>query len=123
MTASNRKPVCFITGCSTGFGRRPDEIRKIVDDYRYATLNARDAGFDGVELHAANSYLLDQFLRDRTNVRTDQYGGPVGNRLRIVLEIVDAITDAWSADRIGIRLSPVTHAAGDTPLDSAPQAT
>ncbi|WP_176053381.1 alkene reductase [Paraburkholderia caribensis] len=99
------------------------EIRQIVDDYRRATLNAREAGFDGVELHAANSYLLDQFLRDSTNVRDDQYGGSVQNRIRVVLEIIDAMTDTWSADRIGLRLSPVTHAAGETPLDSDPQTT
>lgn len=99
------------------------EIDGIVNDYRRAALNAKAAGFDGVEIHAANSYLLDQFLRDSTNVRTDRYGGTVENRIRLTLEVVDAVIGDWSADRTGIRLSPITVSAGETPYDSNPTQT
>lgn len=95
-----------------------DEIAGIIDQYRHATRNARAAGFDGVEIHAANGYLLDQFLRDSTNRRTDRYGGSVENRTRLVLEVVEAVVQEWSASRVGIRLSPVSEQLGDTPLDS-----
>lgn len=95
-----------------------DEIAGIIDQYRHATLNARAAGFDGVEIHAANGYLLDQFLRDSTNQRTDRYGGSIANRTRLVLEVVEAVAQEWSASRVGIRLSPVSEQLGDTPLDS-----
>ena len=95
-----------------------DEIAGIVDQYRHATRNARAAGFDGVEIHAANGYLLDQFLRDSTNQRTDRYGGSIENRTRLVLEVVEAVAQEWSAGRVGIRLSPVSEQLGDTPLDS-----
>jgi N-ethylmaleimide reductase len=86
-----------------------DEIPGIVAQFRQATLNARDAGFDGVEIHSANGYLIDQFLQDSTNRRTDRYGGPVENRARLLMEIVDAVAGAWSADRVGVRLSPWGH--------------
>ncbi|MDT8372300.1 MAG: alkene reductase [Gammaproteobacteria bacterium] len=82
------------------------EISGIVDQYRQAALNAKQAGFDGVEIHAANGYLLEQFLKDGTNKRTDRYGGSVENRVRIVLEVTQAVTDVWGGDRVGIRLSP-----------------
>lgn len=82
------------------------EIPAIVDQFRRAALNAREAGFDGVELHSANGYLLDQFLQDGVNRRTDAYGGPIENRARLLFEVVDAVAAAWSADRIGVRLSP-----------------
>ncbi|MBE0439928.1 MAG: alkene reductase [Gammaproteobacteria bacterium] len=82
------------------------EISGIVDQYRQAALNAKQAGFDGVEIHAANGYLLEQFLKDGTNKRTDRYGGSVENRVRIVLEVTQAVTDVWGSDRVGIRLSP-----------------
>jgi N-ethylmaleimide reductase len=82
------------------------EIARIVQDYAAATARARAAGFDGVELHAANGYLIDQFLRDGSNQRGDRYGGSVGNRARFLLEVVDACAGAWSADRVGVRLSP-----------------
>ncbi|HQT79038.1 MAG: alkene reductase [Rhodospirillales bacterium 20-64-7] len=95
-----------------------DEIPAIVEDYRKATLNAREAGFDGVEIHAANNYLLDQFVRDSLNKRTDRYGGSVANRLRFPLEVARAVVGAWSPDRVGIRLSPVTEMPGNTPRDS-----
>jgi N-ethylmaleimide reductase len=85
-----------------------DEIPGIVADYARAARNAIAAGFDGVEIHGANGYLLDQFLRDGTNHRTDQYGGSVENRLRFPLLVVDAVVAAVGAERVGIRLSPVT---------------
>ncbi|MGC1303543.1 MAG: alkene reductase [Caulobacteraceae bacterium] len=85
-----------------------DEIAGVVDQYRHATECARRAGFDGVEIHAANGYLIDQFLRDKTNLRTDAYGGSVENRTRFLKEVVDAVVGAWSADRVGIRFSPLS---------------
>ncbi len=84
-----------------------EEIPGIVDDFRQAVGNARDAGFDLVELHSAHGYLLHQFLSPSANQRTDQYGGSVENRARLVLEVVDAVSKEWSADRIGIRVSPI----------------
>jgi N-ethylmaleimide reductase len=83
-----------------------EEITALLKDYQLAAQNAKDAGFDGVEIHAANGYLLDQFLHDQTNQRTDQYGGPIENRLRILGEVIDAVAKVFPADRIGIRLSP-----------------
>ena len=84
-----------------------EEIPGIIEQYRVAAQNAREAGFDGVEIHAANGYLLDQFLRDGTNHRTDAYGGSVENRARLLLEVTHAVTDVWDADRVGVRISPV----------------
>jgi N-ethylmaleimide reductase len=83
-----------------------DEIRATLRDYATATKNAREAGFDGVEIHAANGYLIDQFLRDSANQRTDEYGGTIANRTRFMLEVVEAVVAAWSPDQVGIRLSP-----------------
>jgi N-ethylmaleimide reductase len=83
-----------------------DEIPGIIDDYRQAAKNALAAGFDGVEIHGANGYLLDQFLRDGTNQRTDQYGGSLENRARLLLEVTNAVVEVWGAGRVGIRLSP-----------------
>ncbi|WP_374381182.1 alkene reductase [Dongia sp.] len=100
-----------------------DEIPGIVADYAHAARLAKEAGFDGVEVHAANSYLLDQFIRDSTNHRTDRYGGSVANRTRLPIEVVTAVAKVWGADRVGVRLSPMTRAVGDTSLDSNPQAT
>ncbi|WP_431101377.1 alkene reductase [Roseateles noduli] len=99
------------------------ELPGLVEDYRRAAVNAKLAGFDGVEIHAANGYLLEQFLRDSTNRRTDQYGGSIENRARFVLEVVDAVTEVWGADRVGLRLSPLSTAIGDTPIDSTPAET
>jgi N-ethylmaleimide reductase len=95
------------------------EIPGIVDDFRRAARNAMDAGFDGVEVHAANGYLIDQFLRDGSNHRSDEYGGSVENRTRLLVEVVDAVAGEIGADRTGARLSPVTP-AGDM-RDSNPQ--
>ena len=80
------------------------EIAGIVADYAHAAQCAKDAGFDGVEIHSANGYLLQQFLSDKTNKRTDQYGGSIENRTRIVVEVVAAVTKVWGGDRVGIRL-------------------
>jgi len=99
------------------------EIPGIISDYARAAECAKKAGFDGVEIHAANAYLLDQFIRDSTNHRTDQYGGPIANRIRLTLEVAEAVTAVWGGDRTGIRLSPLTPQVGNTPLDSDPAAT
>ncbi len=82
------------------------EIPGIVEQYRQGAANALAAGFDGVEIHAANGYLIDQFLRDGTNQRTDKYGGSVENRTRLLLEVTEAVTSVWDANRVGVRLSP-----------------
>ncbi|MEA2987789.1 MAG: N-ethylmaleimide reductase [Alphaproteobacteria bacterium] len=82
------------------------EIAGIVDQFRKAAENAKAAGFDGVELHGANGYLLDQFLRDGSNKRTDAYGGSIQNRARLPLEVANAVIDVWGADRVGYKLSP-----------------
>jgi N-ethylmaleimide reductase len=83
-----------------------EELADIRAQYRRAAENARAAGFDGVEVHNANGYLLDQFLRDGSNQRTDAYGGPIENRMRFPLEVLEAVLGVWPADRVGIRLSP-----------------
>ncbi len=83
-----------------------NEIPLVVEDYRRAAVRAKDAGFDGVEIHAANGYLIDQFLESKTNKRTDQYGGSLENRYRFLKEIVEAILTVWPANRVGVRLSP-----------------
>ena len=82
------------------------EIQAIVDTYRAGAKNAKTAGFDGVEVHGANGYLIDQFLRDGTNQRTDEYGGSVENRARFLLEVTQAAIEVWGEDRVGVRLSP-----------------
>ncbi len=83
-----------------------DEITGIVAQYKHAAEMAKQAGFDGVEVHAANGYLIDQFLRDATNLRTDQYGGSVENRMRLLNEVLDAVCEIWPSRRVGLRLSP-----------------
>jgi N-ethylmaleimide reductase len=94
-----------------------EEIASTIEDYRIAARNAIEAGFDGVEIHAANGYLLDQFLRDTTNTRTDTYGGPISNRTRLLREVIAAVTTEIGADRTGIRLSPWSN-ANDVGIDS-----
>ncbi|MGB7417042.1 MAG: alkene reductase [Thermosynechococcaceae cyanobacterium] len=98
-----------------------NEIRGIVEQYAEATRKAQAAGFDGVEIHAANGYLIDQFLRDGTNQRTDAYGGSIANRVRFLVEVTEGVVNAWSADRVGVRLSP-TNPYNDM-RDSDPIAT
>ena len=82
------------------------ELPGIVDQYRKAAINAKEAGFDGVEVHAANGYLIDQFLRDGTNQRDDNYGGSLENRVRLLVEVVDAVAEVWDTSQIGVRISP-----------------
>jgi N-ethylmaleimide reductase len=82
------------------------EIPGVIDAYRQAARNALKAGFDGVEIHGANGYLIEQFMQSHTNLRTDQYGGPIANRVRFLMEITQAVIDVWGADRVGVRLSP-----------------
>ncbi|MCU0942129.1 MAG: alkene reductase [Hydrogenophaga sp.] len=96
------------------------ELPGIVDDYRRAALAAIEAGFDGVEIHAANGYLLDQFLKTGANHRTDAYGGSIANRARLLMEVVHAVTAAIGAGRTGIRLSPVTPANDIVDADPQP---
>ena len=83
-----------------------DEIKAIIEDYKNACENARKAGFDGVEVHGANGYLLDQFLQDGSNHRVDEYGGSIENRAKLLLEVVDVAIKVWGKDRVGVRLSP-----------------
>lgn len=85
---------------------KTDEIPGIVEAYRQGAENAKKAGFDGVEIHGANGYLLDQFLQDGTNKRTDQYGGSLENRARLALEVTDAVISVWGADRVGYHIAP-----------------
>ncbi len=80
-----------------------EEIPAIVEQYRQGAKNALEAGFNGVEIHSANGYLLDQFLHDGSNQRTDQYGGSIKNRARFLMEVVEAITSIWDADKVGVR--------------------
>jgi 2,4-dienoyl-CoA reductase-like NADH-dependent reductase (Old Yellow Enzyme family) len=97
------------------------EIPGIIEAYRKGAENAQAAGFDGVELHGANGYLLDQFLQDRSNHRTDEYGGPVENRARLMLEVTDAVVSVWGPGRVGMHLAPRGDAHGIG--DSDPSAT
>ncbi|NTV71622.1 MAG: alkene reductase [Azonexaceae bacterium] len=105
---------------STPRALRDDEIPGLIEDYRRAAGNAIEAGFDGVEIHAANTYLIEQFLRDSVNDRSGPYGGSIANRARLLLEVVEAVTKEIGAGRTGIRLSPMTTFTA--PLDSDPQA-
>ncbi|WP_426036687.1 alkene reductase [Brevundimonas sp. DC300-4] len=96
-----------------------DEIQGIVGDYVHAAEQAKKAGFDGIEVHAANGYLIDQFLKDGSNQRDDSYGGSVENRSRFLLEVVAAVVAVWGADRVGVRLSPSNGANGSKDSDPA----
>jgi 2,4-dienoyl-CoA reductase-like NADH-dependent reductase (Old Yellow Enzyme family) len=95
-----------------------DEVQGVVEAFRKGAENARDAGFDGVEIHGANGYLLDQFLQDGSNKRTDRYGGPIENRARLMLEVADAVVSVWGAGRVGMHLAPRgdAHDMGDSDL-------
>ena len=112
----------------TPTGRKPyeraralpaDAIARVVDDYAAAAANAKAAGFDGVQLHGANGYLVDQFLRSGTNHRDDAYGGPPENRARFLAEVLDALIGVWGADRVGCRLSPNGETQGCDDPDPA----
>jgi N-ethylmaleimide reductase len=108
--------------CVTPRALATDEIPEIVERYRQATRNALAAGFDGVEIHAANGYLIEQFLRDSTNHRTDAYGGSRENRARLLLEVTEAVAGVCGGARVGVRLSPVAPVNG-AGLDSDPAGT
>jgi len=114
-TSEGMKPYVAPRSLETG------EIAGVVDEFRQAAVLAQRAGFDGVELHAANGYLIDQFLRDGTNQRTDRYGGSVSNRTRLLIEVVEAVSGVYAADRVGVRLSPLFSMLGMH--DSAPETT
>ncbi len=96
-----------------------DEIPRIIDDYGHAAQNAKKAGFDGVQLHAANGYLIDQFIRDNCNFREDDYGGAAENRIRLLGEVVERLIEIWGRERVSVRLSPNGEAQGAN--DSNPQ--
>jgi N-ethylmaleimide reductase len=96
------------------------EVGEIVQAFRRAAANAMKAGFDGVEIHGANGYLIEQFLQSHTNLRTDQYGGQIENRARLLLEITQAAIEVWGADRVGVRLSPYGVANGSGEADPMP---
>lgn len=108
--------------CVTPRALATAEIPEIVEQYRHATRNALAAGFDGVEIHAANGYLIEQFLRDSTNKRTDAYGGSRENRARLLLEVTEAVAGVCGGERVGIRLSPISPVNG-ADLDSDPAGT
>lgn len=127
VSSTNRRPEAM-TFTRDGFvpvsaprALRDDELPGLVADYRRAAALAIEAGFDGVEVHAANSYLLDQFLRDSVNDRSGPYGGSIANRARLLLEVMQAVADEIGGGRTGVRFSPLTTFS-DTPLDSDPQA-
>jgi N-ethylmaleimide reductase len=96
------------------------EIKRIVEDYRQASALALQAGFDGVELHGGNGYLIDQFLQDGSNKRTDEYGGSLGNRTRFLLEVVSAVASVWNEDRVAVRIAPggTWNGMGDSDAES-----
>jgi len=97
-----------------------DEIKSIVNQYKHAAHMAKQAGFDGVEIHAANGYLIDQFLRDGTNQRSDEYGGNEENRMRFLNQVIDAVFETWDSNNVGIRLTPEN--SFNSMSDSNPQA-
>ncbi len=110
-------PRDFVTPRALAAGEIPD----LIDQYRMAARNAHAAGFDGVEVHAANGYLLDQFLRDGSNRRDDAYGGPIANRARLLMEVTEAMAEVWGPNRVGVRISPVNSV--NAMSDSDPDAT
>src|ERR1700744_1442340 len=97
-----------------------DEIAGVIESFRQAARNALEAGFDGVEIHGANGYLIEQFLQSHTNLRTDQYGGSIENRARFLMEVTKAVVEVWGADRVGVRLSPHGIANGRGEADPMP---
>jgi len=92
--------------CPTPRALEIEDIKAIIDDYRHAARNAMTAGFDGIEIHAGNGYLIDQFLRRSSNKRDDQYGGSIENRIRFAVEVIQAVSDEIGAEKVGIRLAP-----------------
>jgi N-ethylmaleimide reductase len=114
-TPDGKKPIPVSRALKT------DEVPDIVRQFRQAAENARTAGFDGVEIHGANGYLLDQFLRNGSNKRTDKYGGSLENRARLPLEVTKAVIKVWGGDRVGYRISP--HNIAHSMSDADPQET
>ena len=126
-------PVSASATCAPGHAHTPEgrqdnqparalsieEIKRVVGDYRRAASNAKAAGFDGVQLHGANGYLIDQFLRDSTNLRDDKYGGPAENRVRFLREVLEALIGEWGNDRVSVRLSPNGETQGCDDSDPA----
>src|SRR5689334_4121894 len=119
-SAIRAKGKTFVNGIFTDISEpralELSEIPAIIDDFKRGAANALAAGFDGVEIHGANGYLLDQFAKDGTNKRTDAYGGPIENRARLMLEVVDACINVWGADRVAMHLAPRgdSHTMGDS---------
>jgi N-ethylmaleimide reductase len=99
---------------------KPTRSRGVIESFREGARNALKAGFDGVEIHGANGYLIEQFLQSHTNLRTDQYGGSIANRARLLMEITQAVIEVWGADRVGVRLSPYGVANGSGEADPMP---
>lgn len=127
--SSSARPATAMTFTREGFvpvsparALRDDELPALVADYAHAARCAMAAGFDGVEVHAANTYLLEQFLRDSINDRSGPYGGSIAHRARLLIEVVQTVCQAVGAGRTGVRLSPLTTFGGTGPLDSDPQA-
>jgi N-ethylmaleimide reductase len=96
------------------------EVADVVEAFRQGATNALKAGFDGVEIHGANGYLIEQFLQSKTNLRTDQYGGSIANRTRFLMEVTQAAIDVWGANRVGVRLTPYGIANGSGEADPMP---
>jgi N-ethylmaleimide reductase len=96
------------------------EVADVVESFRQGAINAKKAGFDGVEIHGANGYLVEQFLQSHTNLRTDQYGGSIENRARFLMEVAQAVIGVWGADRVAVRLSPYGIANGSGEVDPVP---
>jgi N-ethylmaleimide reductase len=96
------------------------EVEEIVEAFRQAAINAKRCGFDGVEIHGANGYLIEQFLQSHTNLRTDRYGGSIENRTRLLMEITQAAIGVWGGNRVGVRLSPYGVANGSGEADPMP---
>lgn len=114
-------PDLEMTDFETPRALETEEVPAVVEQYREGAANARRAGFDGVEIHAANGYLIDQFLRSGTNERTDRYGGSLENRLRFLREVTAAVTGEWGSERVGVRfspLSPFNDMADETPEET-----
>jgi N-ethylmaleimide reductase len=114
--AADGKPAAY----ETPRALETSEIPGIVDAFRQAARNAKAAGFDGVEVHGANGYLIEQFLQSRSNRRTDQYGGSIDNRVRFLMEVTQAVVEVWGADRVGVRLSPYGVANDSGEADPMP---
>jgi N-ethylmaleimide reductase len=115
MTANGKR-----TSYETPRALETNEIAGVVDSFRQGAKNALKAGFDGVEIHGANGYLIEQFLQSHTNLRTDQYGGSIANRTRFLTEITRAVIEVWGADRVGVRLSPYGVANDSGEADPMP---